>query len=220
LALQDALTALQWHWDDVRGRLDDETHRRLRGWLQELRAVQGDSAACDQVAAEVVRLLRAHLPAGHPVLLAADLAGARPAVGERELLEWESIVNGLGDLVVPRSGDGEASDPAFEGWLLAAPALPVLQVAAGRCDPFDPGLIRLPDPDGRLQLPAFQFDDDGQPYAAVAAVNRLLLAADDPWGAADWWLGVHGRLGVPPASVVTVSGDLLPQVASDELAED
>ena len=36
----------------------------------------------------------------------------------------------------------------------------------------------------------------------VRAVNRILDAAGDPLGAADWWLGGNGRLGGAPARLL------------------
>jgi hypothetical protein len=63
-------------------------------------------------------------------------------------------------------------------------------------------LIRLERGDGVVQLPAFQFDAAGRPIQIVLTVNRLLGAEDDPWGAADWWLGPNAWLGAVPADLI------------------
>ena len=48
----------------------------------------------------------------------------------------------------------------------------------------------------RYLFPAFQIDFAHQRVAPVVAeVNRLLDAADDPWGVASWWISASSRLG-------------------------
>ncbi|REJ73751.1 MAG: hypothetical protein DWQ36_17405 [Acidobacteria bacterium] len=49
------------------------------------------------------------------------------------------------------------------------------------------------------RYPTFQFDPARQAvHAAVAQVNKLLGAAEDPWGVASWWAAPDGWLGEPP----------------------
>jgi hypothetical protein len=72
--------------------------------------------------------------------------------------------------------------------LLSAPAFSEDEVRDRGQDPWQQHLIRLPREDETVQLPQFQFGEDGQPRAVVLTVNELLLAEDDPWGVADWWL--------------------------------
>lgn len=47
----------------------------------------------------------------------------------------------------------------------------------------------------RYLFPAFQIDFAHQRVAPIVAeVNRLLDAADDPWGVASWWISASSRL--------------------------
>ena len=68
-------------------------------------------------------------------------------------------------------------------------------------------LVGLPVKNRRL-YPAFQFDAEKQRVRpSVAEVNRLLGAADDPWGAASWWFSADAWLGGErPADVVARDG--------------
>ena len=56
----------------------------------------------------------------------------------------------------------------------------------------------------RYLYPSFQFDAArAQVHPVVAQVNRLLGAADDPWGVASWWISDHPRLnGARPRDLV------------------
>jgi len=56
----------------------------------------------------------------------------------------------------------------------------------------------------RYLYPSFQVDAArAQVYPVVAQVNRLLGAADDPWGVASWWISDHPRLnGARPRDLV------------------
>jgi hypothetical protein len=60
----------------------------------------------------------------------------------------------------------------------------------------------------RYLFPAFQIDlARRRTYPAVAQVNLLLDALDDPWGVASWWFSRSARLGgVRPADVVADEG--------------
>ncbi|MFD8790131.1 hypothetical protein, partial [Streptomyces vinaceus] len=78
--------------------------------------------------------------------------------------------------------------------LLAAPALGDAEVLEAGSDPYAPYLIRLPAPGGLIRLPVFQFTAGGRVRPAVREVNLLLGAAEDPWGAADWWLSPNAWL--------------------------
>ena len=128
------------------------------------------------------------------------------------------------------ASSGEAKEAALDGApdpadlsvvdrLLAAPALTAQQVRERGCDPERTDLIRLPGSDG-AQLPAFQFGPDGQPIPVVAAINRLLRVAEDPWGVADWWLGGNAWLNAVPAHLLGQENDeLLTRAALAELPE-
>lgn len=65
-------------------------------------------------------------------------------------------------------------------------------------------LLGLPRDGGRRYLfPAFQIDATRQEiYPEVEKINRLLDAANDPWGVASWWLAANGRLGTRPVDLV------------------
>jgi len=69
---------------------------------------------------------------------------------------------------------------------------------------IDPGqsLIRLADELGRVQYPAFQFDQTGRPIEVVVRINSLLGAYDDPWGVVDWWLAPNIWLGAAPVDLL------------------
>ena len=63
-------------------------------------------------------------------------------------------------------------------------------------------LLGLPH-DHAFLYPAFQFDVRRRcVFSEVETVNRMLNAADDPWGVASWWIGQHDRLGAQPMDLV------------------
>ncbi|UED87458.1 hypothetical protein [Streptomyces profundus] len=95
--------------------------------------------------------------------------------------------------------------------LLAAPSRP----APGAQE----GLIRLPDPERGVRCPEFQFGPDDRPRSVVRRVNALLLADEDPWGAADWWLGGNRWLEGVPAQLVGEIPDTLLIEAARALVE-
>ncbi|MCX4545524.1 hypothetical protein [Streptomyces sp. NBC_01565] len=87
--------------------------------------------------------------------------------------------------------------------LLSASSLSEAQVrdVLGQ-DPRQPHLIRLTRKGGEVRLPSFQFQEDCAPVPLVLAINEVLRASRDPWGAADWWLGRNLWLGTAPAEVL------------------
>lgn len=109
------------------------------------------------------------------------------------------------------SVDWPALDPvsaeiarAVQQRLLTAPARgPERLTGAAAEDPAGAGLIRLSDPERGDRYPDFQFDPDtGEPRPVVQRINRMLLSDQDPWGAADWWLGGNTWLRDAPAALV------------------
>lgn len=99
-------------------------------------------------------------------------------------------------------GDTEAQPSPYER-LLAAPALTEDDLRDNfGVEATDPELIRLRRRDGTERLPAFQFDGTGRPRPVVITVNRMLGAAEDPWGVADWWLGPNPWLAAAPATLL------------------
>lgn len=91
--------------------------------------------------------------------------------------------------------------------LLAAPALDMDTVLLGGTDPFVPELIRLRGRGGAVRLPSLQFTAAHRPRPIVLAVNAILEADRDPWGAADWWLSVDARLDARPETLIGTAGE-------------
>jgi hypothetical protein len=82
----------------------------------------------------------------------------------------------------------------------------------------DQGALALSDR-GAVRYPAFQFDDEWRLREDVAAVNRLLRAGDDPWGAAAWWFAANARInGRSPRELVESAPEQLLQLAEGLLA--
>ncbi|MEV0469368.1 hypothetical protein, partial [Streptomyces prunicolor] len=83
----------------------------------------------------------------------------------------------------PAPADDTEAQPAPYERLLAAPALTEDDLRDNfGVEATAPELIRLRRRDGTERLPAFQFDGTGRPREVVVAVNRMLGAAEDPWG--------------------------------------
>jgi hypothetical protein len=193
--LVEVLHSLAEHWDDISGRLDTEGRARLRRLVAIAAAEQTGPGERTDAVLEIIAVVLPVLPPQHPFERAIGGKRNAPATLERELsptlAELRAIVGdlpGLDDIPALADLDPDPSPAAVAAvWgdvrtrLLAAPMVPADDVpAAGP-------LIRLDD-GGREVLPAFQFGADGQPHGVVLAVNEVLDAADDPWGAADWWL--------------------------------
>lgn len=192
---RDALRALAEDWAPVQELLSQEARDRLAALIDDLAGAADDldpdsdpEADLAEGATEIARLLAAELPAGHRVQSAAAAATTRLVAAP----DWRQLSGAL--LAVSQPDRQAARD-----WLLASPA--------AAADGGQPGVIRLMRPDGSLHLPAFQLDRDGRPLALVVAVNEVLGAALDPWGAADWWLGENAWLGAAPADVLGGVGD-------------
>lgn len=169
---------------------------------------------------------------------------ARPvATHARELLAW--LADGDAPSVAmtvsdgPSDSDIDASAPdtaeiiaTVQRRLLAAPALSSAELSArgvgergvgergGEPGPAGAGLIQLVDTAGEVRYPAFQFAGDGHgPLPVVERINRLLLAEQDPWGAADWWLAGNSWLGGTPAALLGLVSDELLTAAALALVE-
>lgn len=192
MAFFEALDALRQHWDDVQARLDEPARRRLDDLVDRL--VTADEIGAQNLVREIVQLVAPEMPPGHPVRTA--LAGATRYTVLRP--EWK--VRGW---TLQRAGSGVE----VEDWLLASPHHAAEELRRRGRDPDQPHLIRLTRPDGNVQLPTFQFGDHYEPLDLVLAVNRLLDAEHDPWGAADWWLGPNTWLSDVPANLVHIADD-------------
>jgi hypothetical protein len=219
MAVEDAITALQEHWDDVLSQLTaDET--------KELRRLVGKLGGPDheQVVARIVDLLVEGLPPRHVVRrgLAKGYMFAPPTIN------WAAITSTLQSrAAVTAASDDDVPSPAADPWgeappsaaeilgavtgrLLAAPALTEEEVRKHGADPGDPGLIRLEGPDGGRQWPMFQFAPGNGPLPVVRTINTLLGAVTDPIGVAAWWLSRNGWLdGQPSLLLGKVPDDLL-----------
>lgn len=203
VTLPNAVAILAEHWDDVAGRLHDDQRQLLAALTGEL--LGADDVGRRNAAMDIMDLVSPVLPADHPVRRALATESRRFGHSSGQ---WEAALLILRPrLAEMRLAIGLSASPAevkreAERWVLAVPALDPVEVRLRGADPDDPGLIRLDPPGGSTQLPAFQFGSDGLPYPVVTAINILLDARDDPWGAADWWLGPNAWIGAVPAEVI------------------
>ncbi|WAL63884.1 hypothetical protein ORV05_23175 [Amycolatopsis cynarae] len=219
MGTREALDALVRAWDDVRSRLSAEELAQVEGMVREL-AAEGLPAALTKRSADLARYLARRLPADHPVRRALADGGTRltgPAREARELTGWFATRDSLRSaLLGNRTPTAEEVRREATHWLLAAEALSEAEVRARGWDPAGEDLIRLDRDDGGSQWPAFQFGP-----GIIGRINRILDAAGDPWGAADWWLGEHARLGEAPVRLIgRVDDEVLTEAALDERAED
>jgi hypothetical protein len=206
-SFEQILRAIRDHWGELIPLLTAATRPRMRFLLDRLDETTTDS---ERWAArnELSELLLAVLDEGHPVRTAVLNATRGTAQLEsftetaRELLDR---LDGAG------SGESEPTPPEVEYWsarrLLAEPAVGEDDVRMLGVNPADLDLIRLRTFDGSARWPEFQFGPDGAPHQVVIVINRILEVADDPWGAADWWLAGNTWLGGVPAELLGVVPD-------------
>ncbi|MEU8694656.1 hypothetical protein [Streptomyces sp. NPDC048665] len=228
---EDLLDLIRSHWPDIRSALDDERREVLLARLGDLAAAPSEERAVRQ-AAQGVRLALLALPPGHPVRSALDgPRWAGPARPTPDLAERARELHARLTVSGPPTETGTDTDTDTAGILtharqrlLAEPSFSLAEAryrCADRAVGTD-GLIRLDDPVRGPRYPAFQFTGgDGGPLAVVRTVNRLLLAQEDPWGAADWWLSGNLWLGGRPAALLgRLPDDLLVGAASAMLEGD
>jgi hypothetical protein len=172
----------------------------------QLRQAPADQAAA--VAETIGRVLDQVLPHDdHAVRQALDAPDSR---GETVTGDWGEVAAELlrqagdGDLAIDGPAAPSAAEVSFwtSRFLLAEKAVSEDELEMRGQSPGDPDLIRLDRHDGGEQWPAFQFGADGAPLSLVRAVNQLLDADEDPWGAADWWLGHNQWLDAVPARLL------------------
>ena len=214
MALEDVLRSLAEHWDDVLARLGDADRGELIELVTTINA-GGDDA--EDAIFEVTPLLLRTLPADHPVRLATR-SGIRLHSGTLAL---------PGPLLAQLAAlPGLALPSAAEIWaqsrrrLLQAPSVSPAALRSTGQDPELPTLIRLEDDDGSILIPRFQLDPDGVPLPVVLRVNAVLDVLDDPWGAADWWLGENAWLQQAPADLIGVVSDDVLIATAASMAED
>jgi hypothetical protein len=232
MAAEDVFRSLSSHWAETAPYLTAEDVGLVHQTARLTAAAAAGTGDVREARAAMLRLstvLYDRLPAGHPVSIA--ISGAtlfdRPASSDTRLRDAAAALDAIralspltqpdeGGGPPPTVGQGESDEVADR--LLAAPALTGRQVRDGGADPGEPGLIRLDRPDGRQQIPAFQFSQAGKPIAVVLTINRLLDADDDPFGVADWWLGRNAWLDAVPADLIgQVDDGLLVRAARAEL---
>ena len=216
------IRVLAEYWNEIEDLADAEQRERLRGLVAgtaEPDPVEARAALAD----ELLDLL----PPDHRVARVA-MSGvmfrrpgqADPDSGLGSALRWLS----LRVLPLVESG-GEPKalgefDQQVQARLLSLPWLSPDEVRGSGVDPGDLGLIRLRDPDGAVQLPAFQFTPAGQPWPIVRAVNERLDAAGDPWGVTCWWVDPHARLETTPAGLLGQDKDALLRRAAAAVGEE
>ncbi|MDW8805819.1 DUF3168 domain-containing protein [Streptomyces scabiei] len=188
----------------IREKLTPEDRNQLDALL-DLAAEGGDEGRQRAVARAVAAHLRAALPeedvraverrfSGTPSPLPHVLLASFASFGDRSAGPYATG---------PSVSDGAEDQPSPYERLLAEPALSEDDLRDNfGVETIAPELIRLRRCDGTEGLPAFQFDGSGRPRDVVVAVNRLLGAAEDPWGVADWWLGPNPWLAAPPATLL------------------
>ncbi|WP_165502819.1 hypothetical protein [Actinomadura fibrosa] len=174
-------------WGRVAMQVGADTRSLLRRVAARIAAERPGGADWD-ARNELVEVLSAVLPDDDPLLPVLRAARRGTAVDDvalvsRRLLEEMDGLEVAGDVIGPQEVEFWA-----ERRLLKAPALSEDDLVALGLDPDDPDLILLRRPDGGGQWPEFQFSTDGSPIPLVRYINAFLEAADDPWGAADWWL--------------------------------
>jgi hypothetical protein len=201
MAVEDAIRALRDHWDDVISRLGVPRRQELRDLVGELggpdhkRAVTG-----------IADLLVEELPPDHPVRRAL----AQGYLFAPTVTDWTELRVSLEALAWLPEGGADVGGPVLSAvvdQLLRAPALTEDEVRRRGVDPADPDLIRLDRRDGGRQWPEFQFTPGDGPLPVVRIVNDLLDAANDPVGAADWWLSRNAWLDGQPSMLIGVVPD-------------
>ncbi|MFE3205716.1 hypothetical protein [Embleya sp. NPDC059237] len=220
---EELLTLIASHWPDIRAMLDDEERELLLARLEALAATPAEDRAIRR-AVQGVRLALLALPPGHPVRSAVDgtrLAG--PVWVASGLTEQARRLHARLTDPDPPADTAEPADilAAVRERLLAEPSFSPEEVRERGVGDAD-GLIHLDDPVRGPRYPAFQFTGEhGGPIPVVRTVNHLLLADEDPWGAADWWLSGNLWLGGRPAALLGhLPDDLLVGAASAMLEGD
>ncbi|OXM47047.1 hypothetical protein [Amycolatopsis alba] len=222
MGTSEAIDVLIRDWPGIRERLTDRTRELVQDQIAEL-ASEPIPELITGKAGRLCLLIGNELPPVHPFRVALTEGGTRFLRSDPDpvaLADWFSTREILLYLVA-RRGTRQATaaevQERAEAWLLAADSLSENELVTRGADPGAPDLIQLEGHDGRVQWPAFQF---GARTDLVKEINGILAAADDPWGAADWWLGRHSRLGGAPAALLgEVDDQVLLDAARTERAE-
>jgi hypothetical protein len=173
-----------------------------------IRALLGRMASGDawQARDELSGLLLAVLPDDHPARTAIMAELPAPTLAD----DWTETARAL----LARLDLGGGRDVPIPEEVAFWATRRLLEAPARTIGADQPGLIHLERHDGGGQWPDFQFGADGGPLPVVITINRILDVGDDPWGAADWWLGRNAWLeGVPALLLGTVADDVLVSAA-------
>ena len=181
------------YWDDIWTSLDGARREELGILMRELILLAADEDAAGQLVPQVVQIIRQALPAEHPARGELE-RGTRLAVGAQP--GWGRLTGQL------RMLSARITWEQVRARLLQAAAWSPAQVRARGEDPGRRFLIRLDTPASGQRIPAFQFDLTGHAIPLVLEVNEHLSADEDPWGAADWWLGRNTWLEATPADLI------------------
>ena len=227
-----ALAVLAERWDEVESLVEPPK------WADFVQAVARFAAAPDEAgrraaAFNLIERLSVALPPDHPVL--AALAGEDTRLSGPGSIDYAIVAAALGRRIATPTPDDRAAQPPSRSEPHTPPEAPSAdEVASGAQSHLlnlpcvTAGWLRMRGHDPRIRdlirlgadgaLPAFQFDADGTPRPVVLAVNRLLDADDDPWGAADWWSGANAWLGSAPADLIGHGQDDVLVAAAEALA--
>ncbi|MFD8336236.1 hypothetical protein ACFV42_26735 [Streptomyces solisilvae] len=206
MTTDDLLELLRRHLPEIRASLTAAQFSGFQDGVLRLRAA-GDDTRAVRGALREVRLALLPLPREMELRRKLDQfrSGGAPSAVLPDTDRLAELIRLL------ESVDWPALDPvsaeiarAVQQRLLTAPARgPERLTGAAAEDPAGAGLIRLSDPERGDRYPDFQFDPDtGEPRPVVQRINRMLLSDQDPWGAADWWLGGNTWLRDAPAALV------------------
>ncbi|MGD3109060.1 hypothetical protein [Streptomyces sp. YGL11-2] len=213
------LAAAAAGWDQVAGRLGEDTRARLAALLAVVRDPERESPVRAAAADEAAGLLRERLSEELGTAAQARLVAVPAVPGGHPMVQGFAPEDLAVLLMDGHRMVGPVLGPVRER-LLAEPARDAETLLRHGGAPFSPDLIRLPGVGGRLQLPSFQFAEDTLPWLIVLEVYALLAADRDPWGAADWWLSVNSWLGTSPSRLLGTGRDLQLAETARLLVED
>ncbi|MBD3004141.1 hypothetical protein [Streptomyces sp. 5-10] len=207
MTTDDLLELLRRHLPEIRASLTAAQFSGFQDSVLRLRAA-GDDARAVRGAVRQVRLALLPLPREMELRRKLDQfrsGGAAPSAVLPDTDRLAELIRLLDSVDWPTL-DPESAEiaGAVRQRLLTAPARGPEQLTGTAAeDPTGAGLIRLSDPERGDRYPDFQFDPDtGEPRPVVQRINRMLLSDQDPWGAADWWLGGNAWLRDAPAALV------------------
>lgn len=218
MALDAALAVLI---EDLPSVLDQLSPERQATLLRLLEAIT-TQATDDDWEYQLVGLLDDHLGADHPfwAALNSDIRRSAGTLATDELMTaLRALVEAAAAALEPAVSASQLALRQVQEQLLRTSTVSAAALRSREADLDQPGLLRLPGPDGELRLPAFQFGQDGRPRAVVLRINQLLYGDVDPWGVTSWWLTWNGWLEeIPRRLIGRVSDETL--VAAAQIAKE